>query len=162
MSAREVALALDYLPIMNANRAKGPRRIVSSEVTAWTPVSVPLKSARVALVTSAAVRLASQPEFVPPEDTSYRAVPIDAPDLELHIDHRSPVGADARKDLEVVAPRAALTELVRQGLIGSVAPLFFSFVGGTEMHLEVQEQLAPALAAELRAVGADLAALVPY
>ena len=156
-------MALDYLPFMNAGRAKGPRRIVASRhLGAWAPFKGPLSSARVALVTSAAVRHAEQPPFEPPEDTSFRAVAVDAGASELRIDHRSPVGTDARSDLEVVAPRAALTALVHSGKIGSAAPFCFSFTGGPELHQQVEEELAPALARELRELDADLAVLVPY
>lgn len=156
-------MALEYLPFMNANRAKGPRRIVASRHRgAWTPFKGSLTSVRVALITSAAIRHADQRAFEPPEDTSYRAVALDVTASELRIDHRSPVGSDARIDLEVVAPRAALTELVRAGKIGSVAPFFFSFTGGTELHQQVEEELAPRLVDELRKLGVDLALLVPY
>jgi len=156
-------MALDYLPFMNANRAKGPRRIVVSHHRgAWTPFKGPLTSARVALITSAAIRHTDQPAFEPPEDTSFRAVALDVTVSGLRIDHRSPVGSDARIDLEVVAPRAALAGLARSGKIRSVAPLFFSFTGGTELHQQVEEELAPALADELRKLDVDLGLLVPY
>lgn len=156
-------MALEYLPFMNAKRAKGPRRIVSSRhQNAWTPPPLPVSSARVALITSAAVRHVEQPVFEPPEDTSYRAIPFDTPASDVRIDHRSPVGTDARVDLEVVIPRAARAELARVGAVGSIAPTFFSFVGGTELHQQVEEELAPALASELKALDVDLALLVPY
>ena len=156
-------MALAYLPFMNAGRTKGPRSIVVSQhLGAWTSFKGPLSSARVALITSAAVRHMDQPAFEPPEDTSFRAVPVDAAASDLRIDHRSPVGTDARIDLEVVAPRAALGELARAGTIGSIAPFFFSFTGGTELHQQVEEELVPALAQELKKLNVDLGLLVPY
>jgi hypothetical protein len=154
---------LDYLPFMNAIRAKGPRRVLSSRhASAWTPVRGPLAASRVVLLTSAAVRQAAQPAFTPPEDTSYRVVPMDADPSELRIDHRSPIGTDARLDLEVVVPRTTLASLAKRGVLGSVATAFLSFVGGTELQQQVEEELAPALAAEVRRLGGDLALLVPY
>ena len=78
------------------------------------------------------------------------------------MDHRSPIGTDARTDLEIVVPRKALAELAQRGIVGSIAPLFFSFVGGTEVQQQVEEQLAPALADELEAMRVDLAILAPY
>jgi D-proline reductase (dithiol) PrdB len=156
-------VALNYLPFMNPNRTNGPRRIVTSRhQNAWTPLRTSLRSARIALISSAAVRHVDQPAFQPPQDTSYRAVPFDTPASELRIDHRSPVGSDARLDLEVVVPRAALAELTHQGTVGSIAPSFFSLVGGTELHQEVEQELVPALAEELRGLDVDLALLVPY
>lgn len=154
---------MDYLPIMNAKRSKGPRRVVSSRhANAWTPLRVPMRSARVALVSSGAIRTADQRPFEPSGDASYRVAPFDADPAELRIDHRSSVGTDARKDLEVVLPRKALAELARNGTVGSVAPSFFSFVGGIELHQQVEEELAPEMARELRDLGVDLAVLVPY
>lgn len=156
-------MALNYLAFMNANRARGPRHIVvSRHVGTWTPFTGPLSSARVALITSAAVRLADQPAFEPPEDTSYRAVPFDAAASDLRMDHRSPVGTDARLDLEIIVPRAALAGLARGAVVGGIAPYFFSFTGGTELHQQVEEELAPGLADELRQLEIDLALLVPY
>jgi D-proline reductase (dithiol) PrdB len=156
-------MPLDYLRFMNQNRAKGPRRIVSSHRgDSWTPFTRSLASARLALITSAAVRHVNQPVFEPPGDTSYRQVASDTPASDLRIDHRSPVGTDARVDLEIVLPRAALEELARSGVVGSVAPSFLSFAGGTELHQQLDEELAPALANELQTLGVDLALLVPY
>jgi len=153
---------LDYLPIMNANRAGAPRTVVSSQQTAWTPAPAHIGSARVGLLTSAAVRHVNQPAFERTSDASYRAVPFDVDASELRLDHRSPIGSDARTDLEIVVPRHALAELAQQGMVGSIAPLFFSFVGGTEVQQQVEDQLAPALAGELHALGVQLAILVPY
>jgi hypothetical protein len=68
---------LDYLPIMNANKAGAPRAVVSSQQTAWTPAPAQLGSARVALLTSAAVRHVNQPAFERTSDASYRAVPFE-------------------------------------------------------------------------------------
>lgn len=156
-------MTLQYLPIMAPiGGSRPPRLVVSSRLKPWSPTTTPLAAARVALLTSSAVRLRNQPEFLPRDDTSYRAIPFDAPASELQIDHRSPVGSDARRDLEIVAPRKALEELARQGVIGGVAPLWFSFSGGIQPLPQIEEELAPALADELEAAGTDLAALVPY
>ena len=121
-----------------------------------------LSAARVALLSSAALRPPSQPPFVPPEDTSYRVLSADPEPADLVIDHRSPVGTDARRDVEVVLPRAALAALAGRGVIGSVVPTCFSFVGGCRLHRQIEGELGPALAAELAALGTDLAVLAPY
>ena len=84
----------------------------------------------------------------------------DAADLRL--DHRSPIGADAREDLEIVVPRHALDEMVRQGVLGGIAPAFLAFVGGTELHQQIEDELVPNLLRELRDLEVDLALLVPY
>jgi hypothetical protein len=159
----EEPMPLAYLPIQATHaRPGGPRRLVQSARPAWCATVPAVATARVALLSSAAVRRAAQPPFVPPEDTSYRAIPADPAVTDPVIDHRSPVGTDARRDLEVVLPRAALAALQRQGVVGSVAPTCLTFVGGCRLHAPIEDELGPALATELAALAVDLAVLVPY
>jgi hypothetical protein len=156
-------MPLAYQPIQAVNAGpNGPRRLVQSTHPAWCAAVPPLGAARVALLSSAAVRQATQQPFVPPEDTSFRAIPADPAVTDLVIDHRSPVGTDARRDLEVVLPRAALAALQRQGVVGSVAPTCFTFVGGCRLHAQIEGELAPALATALAGLGVELAILAPY
>jgi D-proline reductase (dithiol) PrdB len=154
-------VSLDYLPIM-ARRTAKPRKLVQPSRLAWHPPGRSAASARIALLTSSAIRRASQSKYTPPDDASYRIIPADPAVADLEIDHRSPVGADARRDPEIVFPRTALTALANQGLVGSVAPNHFSFLGAIRLHRELEEELAPALARELAQAGVDLAVLVPY
>lgn len=154
-------MPLDYLPIM-ARRTANPRKLVQPSRLAWHPAVRSPASSRVALLTSAAIRRASQPNYMPPDDASYRIIPADPAVTDLKLDHRLPVGTDARRDPEIVFPRNALTSLANQGLIGSVAPNHFSFVGGIRLHRELEEGLAPALTRELAQASVDLAVLVPY
>ncbi len=156
-------MALEYLPIQAEHAGPaGPRQLVRSSRPAWKGTVPELSAARVTLLSSAALRRSTQPPFSPPTDTSFRAIPADPAVADLVIDHRSPVGTDARRDPEIVLPRAALAALQRRGLVGSAAPTAFSFVGASRLHRQVEEELGPALAAELAALGTDLAVLVPY
>src|SRR4029079_12696285 len=93
---------------------------------AWCAVTKPLAESRVALLTSAALRLQTQPPFVPREDLSYRRVPSDPAIGPLVIDHHSGIGAVPKQDPEIVFPRTALAGLLSRGLIGSVSPQHFS------------------------------------
>jgi hypothetical protein len=156
-------MPLAYLPIQAQHAGPGgPRQLVRSARPPGCAAVRSLAGARVALLSSAAVRRADQPPFVPPEDTSYRVIPADPAVADLIIDHRSPVGTDVRRDLEVALPRAALAALQRRGAIGSVAPTCFTFVGGRRLHARIESELGPALAEELAVLGTDLALLVPY
>jgi len=156
-------MPLAYLPIQAQHAGpQGPRRLVRSSRPAWCAAVPDLATARVAFLSSAALRRAGQPPFVPPEDTSYRVLPADPAVTDLALDHRSPVGTDARRDVEVVFPRTALAALQSEGVVGSVAPSCYSFVGGCRLHRQIEDELGPALAAELSAAGADLAILAPY
>ncbi|MDP6559887.1 MAG: hypothetical protein QF619_07185, partial [Candidatus Binatia bacterium] len=112
-----------------ARRSTKSRKLVKPARLAWHPLVRSAASARIALLTSAAMRRASQPNYTPPDDASYRIIPAAPTVSDLVIDHRSPVGVDARRDSEIVFPRNALTALANQGLVGSIASDHFSFVG---------------------------------
>ncbi|HXV84906.1 MAG TPA: hypothetical protein VEG60_34095 [Candidatus Binatia bacterium] len=156
-------MPFDYLPVFAEKAAGKPaRKLVHPSQKAWHPLVPDLASARIALLTSSAVRIPDQPRFVPPEDTSYRPIPAEPDSTDLVMDHRSPLGLNPRQDPEVVFPRAALMSLVRRGLIGSYAPTHFSFVGGTRNHHGVEQELAPGMAGELKKENVNLALLVPF
>ncbi len=156
-------MAFEYLPIMaQASAPKPPRVPVAPSKLAWCPVKKRLGESRVALLTSAALRLANQQSFAPKEDLTYRRVPSDPAAGEIVIDHHSGIGQVPRQDPEIVFPRTALAELAREGAIASVSPFHVSFMGGLRRHREIESDLAPAIARELQTVAVDVALLVPY
>lgn len=156
-------MPFDYLSMMARRAAPNPPRelkLVSKQ--AWRPVAKPLSEMRVTLMTSAAMREDQDPAFPPLGDATYRKISSNPAVTGLKIDHRSHIGYDARKDPEIVFPRSALIALANRGIVGGVTPSHLSFVGGIRLYRELEEELAPALAAELTQAGADLAILVPY
>jgi D-proline reductase (dithiol) PrdB len=156
-------MAFEYLPIMaQAAAPKPPRTLVAPSRLAWSAIKKPVDGSRVALVSSAALRLRDQPPFTPREDLTYRLVPSSPGAGELLIDHHSGIGRVPRQDPEIVFPRTALAELARDDTIGSVSPIHASFMGGLRCHKEIENDLAPAIAKELQKAAVDLALLVPY
>jgi D-proline reductase (dithiol) PrdB len=156
-------MPLEYLPIMAKNSApKPPRVLVSPSKPAWCPVTKPVSESKIVLLSSAALRLANQEPFIPREDLSYRRVPSDPSAGEIVIDHHSGIGRVPKQDPEIVFPRTALAELAKRGVIGALAPFHFSFMGGVRRQQEIENDLAPAITAELRQAQVDLALLVPY
>lgn len=156
-------MPFQYLPAMAQNSApKPPRVLVSPSKPAWCPVKKPLSESRVALLSSAALRLAHQEPFIPREDFSYRRVPSEPSAGEIVIDHHSGIGRVPKQDPEIVFPRTALANLQMRGVIGSLAPFHFSFMGGLRDHGKIENELATAMANELKQVQVDLALLVPY
>ena len=156
-------MPLEYLPIMAQNSApKPPRVLASPSKPAWCEVTNPVRASRVALLSSAALRLANQKPFIPREDSSYRRVPSDPAAGEIIIDHHSGIGRVPKQDPEIVFPRTALAELAMRGIVGSLAPFHFSFMGGLREHGKIENELAPAIANDLRQAQVDLALLVPY
>jgi D-proline reductase (dithiol) PrdB len=156
-------MPFEYLPIMAANAApKPPRQLVAPSKPAWCPVKIPVNESRVALLSSAALRLTNQEPFIPREDLSYRRVLSDPGAGEIVIDHHSGIGTVPKQDPEIVFPRTALAALVQQGVVGKLAPFHISVMGGVRRQKEIEAELAPAIAQDLIKAEVDLALLVPY
>lgn len=156
-------MPFEYLPIMAQSSApKPPRVLMKPSRAGWSPMTRPVSESRVALLSSAALRLADQQPFVTREDLSYRRLPSDPTAGPIIIDHHSAIGTVPRQDPEIVFPRTALAALVTKRSVGSLSPLHFSFMGGVRRHREIENELAPALAEELNTAEVDLALLVPY
>jgi hypothetical protein len=145
-----------------AGAPKPPRVLVTPSNLAWCPIEKPLRESRVALLSSAALRLPDQKPFIPRDDTSYRLLPSDPAAGEIIIDHHSGIGRIPRQDPEIVFPRTALAALAGRGIIGSLSPFHVSFMGGLRCHKQVESKIAPAIAADLNRVKVDVALLVPY
>jgi len=144
-------MPLEYLPIMAQNSAPKPQReLASPSKTAWCPLKKPISESRVALLSSAALRLANQEPLVPREDLSYRRVASDPKAGEIIIDHHSGIGRVPKEDPEIVFPRTALAKLVDERIVGMLSPFHLSFMGGLRRHREIEDDLAPALAQERR------------
>jgi D-proline reductase (dithiol) PrdB len=156
-------MSLEYLPIMaEAGAPKPPRVLVSPSKRAWSPVTKPISQSTIALLSSAALRLEDQEPFVPREDLSYRRIPADPAAGRIIIDHHSGIGRVPKQDPEIVFPRTALASLTQQGIVGATSPFHFSFMGGVRRAQEIEDELAPAIAADLKKMAVDLALLVPY
>ena len=156
-------MPFEYLPIMAQNSApKPPRVLATPSKPSWCPITKPLARSRVALLSSAALRLAHQQPFIPREDLSYRRVSADPAAGEIIIDHHSGIGRVPKQDPEIVFPRTALAVLAARGMVGELSPSHFSFMGGLRQHEEIENELAPAIAGELAKEHVDLALLVPY
>jgi D-proline reductase (dithiol) PrdB len=108
------------------------------------------------------LRLSHQEPFAPSEDLTYRLIPSDSEASEIVIDHHSRIGPVPRRNPEIVFPMAALGRLAAKQIVGSVSPVHVSFMGGIRRHPEVENELAPAIARELKQADVDLALLVPY
>ena len=156
-------MPFQYLPVMAQNSApKPPRVLVAPSKPAWCPIKKPFNESRVALLSSAALRLANQEPFIPREDFGYRRVPSDPSAGEIIIDHHSGIGRVPKQDPEIVFPRTALANLQKRGVVGDLSPFHFSFMGGLRDHDKVENQLATAITSDLKQAQVDLALLVPY
>jgi D-proline reductase (dithiol) PrdB len=132
----------------------------------FTPLRKPLARCRAALITTAGVHLRGDRPFDmqnPAGDASYRIIPAGATPDELTITHNYYDHKDADRDLNVVFPLAHFADLAARGVIGSLAPHHYGYMGHIEgeQAAVLQQRTAPDVAAKLRAEGVDFAFLTP-
>ncbi len=125
-----------------------------------------LSDARVAIVTTAAFFTPDQPPFdttIRGGDYSYRVIPADTDLSTLEIAHRSHA-FDIRaitSDKNLALPLDRLKSLAEQGVIGSVAPRHFSFMGSIAAPGRLIAQSAPEVAQILLEDEVDAVFLTP-
>ena len=136
-----------------------PYRWALNHEAPWTPLSKPLRECRVALLGSGGFYLPQQPPFHD-GDASYRLIPKDTDLAALRIYHHAYRDDDADRDPNCVFPLDRLREFEAAGVIGALADSAISFLTLYSARREVEER-APGIVAELRALGAEAALLVP-
>ena len=129
-------MPFEYLPVMAQNSApKPPRVLAAPSKPAWYAVSKPVSESRVALLSSAALRLVDQEPFIPREDLSYRRVPSDPGAGDDH--YRSSFGhrpsAEAGSGDRLSAHGVGKSG-ERKESSASSRPFHFSFMGGVRRH----------------------------
>ena len=123
----------------------------------------PLKECRVALVATGGVYMKGQKPYKMglSGDSSYRVIPADVDFGSLRVRHAGYNTRRIRGDLNCVFPLERLRELVREGLVGEVAPLHLSFMGYAPRTEPLEERFAPEAARLLKEDQVDLALLAP-
>lgn len=120
----------------------------------------PLAQSRIAIVSSAALIRRGDPVFHA-SDTGWRELPHALADSEVLISHVS-INFDRtglQQDLEVALPRRHLDRLAKNGVIGSVAQMHYTFIGSNDP--KVLGDTASQIAGRLKADRVDAAILVP-
>ncbi len=120
--------------------------------TPWTVPPRPLSQGRLALVTTAGVHLRGDRPFVP-ADTSFRVLPTASPARDVVQSHAS-IGFDRtaiQRDLNVVLPLDRMRELVDQGVVGSLGPNVYAFMGAQRPPYEAIESAGAEVGRRLRA-----------
>src|SRR5207253_1286150 len=135
----------------------------------WRPGAVlhkPLSDAKIAVVTTAAFYRPDQPPFDNSRlggDCSYRIIPLDTDLTALRIAHRSDAfdlsGITADKNLAL--PLDRLKSLAGDGVVGSVAPRHFSFMGSITAPGRLIANTAPEVARMLAEDAVDAVFLTP-
>jgi D-proline reductase (dithiol) PrdB len=120
----------------------------------------PLSERRVALVSSAGIHQRSDKHFTG-GDASYRSIPGNVSPNDIVMSHIS-VNFDRsafQQDLNTVLPIQHLADLADKGIIGSLSPTHYSFMGATD-PLNMENE-ARQLATVMRADNVDTVVLLP-
>lgn len=136
-----------------------PYRWVVNHDAPWAPLRKPLRECRVALLSSGGFHLDGQPPFRDNEAT-YRKIPRDANVQDLRIYHHAYRDDDADRDPNCVFPLERFREFASAGVIKELADFAITFIPLYSSRLEIRDR-APKIAAEVEALGADVAFLVP-
>ena len=131
----------------------------SFETTPFVP-GPPLRTRRVAIISTAGLHRRSDPAYLPAA-ADYRVIPGDVESRDLLMSHIS-TNFDRtgfQQDVNVVFPIERLRELVQRGEIGSIAALHFSFMGATDP--QAMSGAADQVAGMLREDGVNAVLLVP-
>ena len=134
--------------------------------TPWAPMRKPLSESRVALVTSAGLHLRGDKPFISdPQggDSSYRVLPRRTPAADIIQSHVS-IGFDHAgiyRDINVTYPIDRLEELCEQGVIGSLADNYYSYMGALRDASRVYNQTGPEVARKMLDEGVEVVLLTP-
>jgi D-proline reductase (dithiol) PrdB len=127
-----------------------------------TLLAKPLSESKLALVTSAGVHMRGDKPFGG-GDQSFRAFASDARAQDIIQSHTS-IGFDRSgfmDDMNISVPLDRLRELREQGVIGSLAETFYSFMGAQRDPRQIADETAPEVARLLVAAGVDVVVLTP-
>ena len=124
--------------------------------------SKPLSESKPALVTSAGVHMRDDRPFGG-GDQSFRSFASDAKARDIIQSHTS-IGFDRSafmEDMNISVPLDRLRELVEQGVVGSLAEDFYSFMGAQRDPRQIADETAPEVARLLIGAGVDVVVLTP-
>lgn len=137
--------------------APGLRSEVPVDALAPPPLArlrVPLREARVAVLTGAGALLAGDAPFRAAGDATLRELPADVALADVTFGVSTYDHADVQRDPDVMLPVATLRALADAGEIGALAGAFGIHGGGADIQ-ELKERAAPLLLDRLRAMHAD-------
>lgn len=164
LEAMEPVRYVDRLNTRYASQGFPPYRWTVNEDAPLTKPTKPLSESTITLLTSGGVSRACDAPWDPNARNDFRLdeIPADTSTSAFQV-HDGYYDTDAaQEDINCVFPVDRLNELAAEGVVGSVAPRLWSgFMGRIYRRSELQNEVAPAWAEELRNDDVDLALLVP-
>ena len=136
----------------------------------WAEVRKPLAESKLALLSTAGLSMRGDAPFdmemereQPTRgDPSWRRLRSDASSATVEVNHLHIDTGYIERDLNVALPLDRLRELVKQGVVGSMADTHYSTMGfqGNDSS-QLENETAPAIAAAMKSEEVDLAILAP-
>ena len=121
----------------------------------WATLSSPLSQSKFALVTTGGVFIEDGQPFSERGDATFREIPSSVTQDHLRIWHPGYDHGPADEDINCIFPIDRFRELHREGVIGSLAETYYSFMGLIpNAHILIAET-APEVARRLKAAGVD-------
>ena len=156
---------IDYIALTEATYSRlgyRPYRWAFNEAPSpWAPLRTPLPEARLGLIASGGVYRHGQVAFTHKDDVTHREIPVDVDTRDLRVTHFAYDLADARRDPNVIFPLDTLRALVAEGLVGELAPLALTFMGGIYSQRRLAAELIPVLVERTIDLEVDAVLLVP-
>jgi D-proline reductase (dithiol) PrdB len=139
-----------------------PYQWTSNESAPWTPISKPLKDSKVVLISSGGIYQKEHSPFNPiKNDLTFREIPKGISIGDLKISHDFYDHTDAEKDINCVFPIERMRELEKEGFLGELSEINFTFMGRIFKKTQLLEEMIPHLIKRLKEMNIDLAFLVP-
>lgn len=132
----------------------------------WVKPAKPLRQAKLALVTTSGIHHRNQQPFDMSDsdgDPSYRTLNGEELFDDFQITHDYYDHTDARKDPNIIFPLGPLREMVKEGMLGSLAQTHYAFMGHIDgRHIPtLVGKTAKEIASKLKADRVDLVLLTP-
>ncbi len=140
------------------------------EPVPFTPLAKPLDRCRFALVTTAGIYdKGKEPPFDAERekrepmwgDPSFRRIARDVKQEEIGACHLHTNNRDVLLDINILLPVQRFLELESEGVIGSLAPTSYSFMGYQPNTTEWRQQYGPEVAALMKDEAVDAVLLTP-
>ena len=142
------------------NRDESDYPYVRNRRAPFTPARRALPMLNLAVISSAGAYIDGTPEFSE-NDLSFKEIPIEVEASDLRFTARGYDASAVEQDINSQIPVARLLEFERNGIIGQLNGVFWSFSGYIQDASAVAQQLAPALVQRLQRYEVQAALLIP-
>ena len=140
------------------------------EPVPWAPLSRPVSECRFALATTAGIYVKGREAPFDAErekrepmwgDPTYRRIPRSVRQEEIGASHLHINNRDLLADVNIVLPVTRFLELESDGVIGSLAPTSYSFMGYQMNNSEWRNKYGPEVAGLMKDEAVDAVLLTP-